>query len=309
MNYYRLINKGDSDCEQIKNINIVIPEKDTDKYEILLKKDNGEVSATQHLSEGHLRALGLSIILAIAKKSNVPFIIFDDVVNAIDLEHRSNLIDIFFNDDFLKKKQLIITTHDRLFWERFCNKYETRMGNKSLISFTLRYTQLGVLYNQYVVGFSQKIEEAIDNYDIRQALNYCRILLETKVIEYCITNKKELTAVFDKNRITKSNLLKISLDTVYSVFEKDTNIKNNMDFKRLKKDPIVWQLLNQEHHAFDENSLNAIHAKTSAEIREVYEALVDFCNFLATYTPLPKGKKQQLDDKQPDLFDVMDDSS
>lgn len=309
VNYYRQINKGDSDCEQIKYIKIVIPDKDTDKYDILLKRDDGEVSATQHLSEGHLRALGLSIILAIAKKCNAPFIIFDDVVNAIDLEHRSNLIDLFFSDDVLKKKQLIITTHDRLFWERFCNKYETRMGNKSLISFTLRYTQLGVLYNQYDVGFSQKIEEAIDNYDIRQALNYCRILLETKVIEYCITNKMELTAFFAKNRITKSNLLEPSLDMVYSVFEKDTNIKNNMDYKKLKKDPIVWQLLNQEHHAFDENSLNAIHAKTSAEIREVFEDLTRFCDFLAIYAPLHEGKKSGLDNNQLGLFHVTDGSS
>lgn len=289
VNYYKLINKGDNECEQINDINIVIPEKDTEKYEIIIKKDNKEASAIQHLSEGHLRALGFSIILAIAKKNNVPFIIFDDVVNAIDLEHRANLIDIFFNDDFLKEKQLIVTTHDRLFWERFCNEYGKRIDKESQshISFILRYTQMGVLCDQYGIGLLQKIEEAINHYDIRQALNYCRILLETQVIEYCIRNKKELTAIFDQRAKTSGNLLRVSLDKIYSAFEMDTNIKNNLGYKKLKKDPIIWQLLNQEHHAFDENNLNAIHAKTSAEIREVYEALVDFYSFLETYTPSP----------------------
>jgi len=57
------------------------------------------------------------------KKHDVPFMIFDDVVNAIDIEHRSNIIGILHTDTFLSSKQMILTTHDRLFWEKFCNSF------------------------------------------------------------------------------------------------------------------------------------------------------------------------------------------
>jgi len=57
------------------------------------------------------------------KKNNVPFMIFDDVVNAIDAEHRSNIIEILHTDEFLSNKQLILTVHDRLFWEKYCNTF------------------------------------------------------------------------------------------------------------------------------------------------------------------------------------------
>ena len=43
----------------------------------------------------------ISRIMANMKKHNVPFMIFDDVINAIDAEHRSNIIEIIHKDEFL----------------------------------------------------------------------------------------------------------------------------------------------------------------------------------------------------------------
>ena len=70
-------------------------------------------------SEGHLRSLGLSILLANAKINNLPFVIFDDVVNAIDSDHRANIIEMMVKDPYFENTQQIISTHDRLYWERF----------------------------------------------------------------------------------------------------------------------------------------------------------------------------------------------
>ena len=116
--YYRAINNHDDDHEQIVTLAF---EKLTESYRIKITNVDGSLlDAFAVLSEGHLRALGLSILLAMAEKNNFPLIVFDDVVNAIDTDHRSNIIDLFFNDTYLRRIQMVVTTHDRLFWERFC---------------------------------------------------------------------------------------------------------------------------------------------------------------------------------------------
>lgn len=116
--YYRAINSHDDDHEQIAALSF---DRQGDNYRIKITNVDGSMfDAFAVLSEGHLRALGLSILLALAEKNDFPLIVFDDVVNAIDTDHRSNIIDLFFSDPYLRRIQMVITTHDRLFWERFC---------------------------------------------------------------------------------------------------------------------------------------------------------------------------------------------
>nr|MBF4359732.1 recombination protein RecF [Vibrio anguillarum] len=119
LKFYTEINKHDHELEKIHSINF---KEDNGNYRILLRLSDGrELDAFCILSEGHLRSLGLSLLLAICEKQNHPTIIFDDVVNAIDSDHRKNIIELFIADPYLSKTQRIITTHDRLFWERICN--------------------------------------------------------------------------------------------------------------------------------------------------------------------------------------------
>ncbi|MGB7401274.1 MAG: hypothetical protein WA916_01765, partial [Arcobacter sp.] len=103
LSFYNQINKHDDESEYLNNINF---EKGDKKYCINIEINDEEKDAFNYLSEGHLRSLGLSIMLALIKKLKIPFIVFDDVVNAIDTEHRANIIDMFYNDKFLKDKQL-----------------------------------------------------------------------------------------------------------------------------------------------------------------------------------------------------------
>ncbi len=50
------------------------------------------------MSEGHIRCLGLAILVAKNVKLNCPVLIFDDAVNAIDDEHRGGIRDTLFDE-------------------------------------------------------------------------------------------------------------------------------------------------------------------------------------------------------------------
>ncbi|RKD71382.1 DNA sulfur modification protein DndD [Sinobaca qinghaiensis] len=272
LKYYSLINTHDDKSEQVTNIKFNLIKGN---YRIYVTKSDGmEIDAYTFLSEGHLRALGLALMLAVAESNNVPFLIFDDVVNAIDSDHRANIISMLYNEAFLKKTQLIITTHDRLFWERFCNQYSTLIDRKNVdnISYVINHTNMGTVLTQYNIGFEDKIKEALRKYDIRQALIYCRIWFETFSTQYCVDSKAELTGRF--TNIGKTNLLQPSLESIYTKLLDD--FPGNVNLLSIKKDLINWSAQNQEHHSFDEHSLNFVHSKNSDEVSAIYHSIKRF---------------------------------
>lgn len=69
------------------------------------------------LSEGHIRCLGLAILLAKNIKTKSPLLIFDDPVNAIDDEHRKAIRETLFKDDFFQNKQIILACHGEEFFK------------------------------------------------------------------------------------------------------------------------------------------------------------------------------------------------
>jgi len=81
------------------------------------------------LSEGHLNCLGIAIHLALQEVIDSPydFVIFDDPLYSIDAGHRRKALDEMF--DFAKRtgKQLIIATHDPLFFHYL--KEKLRFGH------------------------------------------------------------------------------------------------------------------------------------------------------------------------------------
>lgn len=294
--YYQEINKNDDDNEYITDVNFVL---DGSSYKILITfKDETKRNSYTCLSEGHLRSLGLSILLAIAEKNNVPFIIFDDVVNAIDSDHRANIIEMLFSNEFLKRTQQIITTHDRLFWERFCNTYSEKVNKKEVdkMSYVMSNTNKGTVLVQYNVGFHEKIQNALDCFDIRQALIYCRIWFESLVTQYCFENNESLTGKFHKE---KNNLLKPTLESIYAVFA--SKFPGNTNLTLIKKDLINWVAQNQEHHSFNENSYNFVHSKSSDEIRKILNAVYELSIQL-----FPTKEKLRLASRRENLITLYD---
>lgn len=268
--YYKVINDHDDEHELIDAIYF---EKTNDSYRIKIKAANGAVQdAFSVLSEGHLRVLGLSILLAMAQKNKLPLIVFDDVVNAIDTDHRSNIIDLFFSDPYLCGTQMVVTTHDRLFWERFCIIADRHRQADQHASCILSYTNRGIVAVHHAGGFQGKVDEALRVYDVRQALIYCRIWFESIVIEYCLENSIEITAQFGKSQLKKNVYLQISLEKTFSLIE-PLLAYDPVHFNLIKNDLVNWGGQNQEHHAFDEGSLNFVHSKTSKEVVRIYDAI------------------------------------
>jgi DNA sulfur modification protein DndD len=268
--YYRAINHHDDDHEQIASLRF---DRQADSYRIKITNLDGfSFDAFAVLSEGHLRVLGLSILLAMAEKNNFPLIVFDDVVNAIDTDHRSNIIDLFFSDAYLRRIQMVVTTHDRLFWERFCIISDRHPQCDQHASHVLSYTNRGIVAIDHEGGFQKKVYQALSVFDVRQALLYCRIWFESMVLEFCIENQIPITANFNKSQLKKSIYLQVSLERTFSLVEPfiDYDLSN---FNFIKNDLVNWSGQNQEHHAFDEGSLNFVHSKTSGEVLRIYDAI------------------------------------
>ena len=118
LKFYNAINKDDHISDRLKSL--TLPTSTGKKIEIEFEIGQ-KYDALQILSEGHIRCLGLAILLSKIVRDDLPFLIFDDVVNSIDDEHRSGIIDLILGDDEIKNRQLIITTHGEDFMKRLEN--------------------------------------------------------------------------------------------------------------------------------------------------------------------------------------------
>jgi len=118
LKFYNEINKNDHPSDRLKSLRL--PTAVGERIEV--EFENGDrCDALQVLSEGHIRCLGLAILLAKITRDGLPFLIFDDVVNSIDDEHRGAIIDLILNPEEVGKRQLIVTTHGEDFVKRLEN--------------------------------------------------------------------------------------------------------------------------------------------------------------------------------------------
>lgn len=124
--YYNVINDGDADFELIEELSL--PTNSGERIRVKMK-DGETQDAMQLLSEGHVRILGLSILLAKATKSGVPFLIFDDVVNAIDDDHRDGVAQLLIEHPDFSSTQMILTCHGEL----FVSKLEERVRDRKTV--------------------------------------------------------------------------------------------------------------------------------------------------------------------------------
>lgn len=135
LKFYNEINKNDHPADRLKSLKL--PTAVGEKIEIEFE-DGDSCDALQVLSEGHIRCLGLAILLAKITRDGLPFLIFDDVVNSIDDEHRSAIIDLILNPEEVGRRQLIVTTHGEDFMKRLENavpmkKYKETVDRKSVV--------------------------------------------------------------------------------------------------------------------------------------------------------------------------------
>jgi recombinational DNA repair ATPase RecF len=111
---YNAFNRNDRDEDKLSALHL--PLGGDGKIEICFQGNPGaRVDALHILSEGHIRCLGLAILMAKAKTMECPVIVFDDAINAIDHDHRGGIRETIFESDHFAQTQLIVTCHSNEF--------------------------------------------------------------------------------------------------------------------------------------------------------------------------------------------------
>ncbi|GIO20601.1 ATPase [Oceanobacillus oncorhynchi subsp. incaldanensis] len=179
MEFYNAINRYDHPYDLLEEIKL--PSSSGEKI-IIRFKNGGNLDALHVLSEGHIRCLGLSILLAKNIEDNLPIVIFDDVVNAIDDEHRRGIIETILENESIKNKQLIITTHGEEFVKQLENNVPKKDYAKSVTRIDFLKTEelkkITVKLDQsrnYLVIAQQRLEEG----QLRDSLANGRRALES----------------------------------------------------------------------------------------------------------------------------------
>lgn len=122
-NLYNAFNRGDPPGSLLHTL--WLPVAENGKIEVEFAGEPGvRYDALIVFSEGHIKCLGLAILLAKNLAQGCPVVIFDDVVNAIDDEHRDGIWRTFFEDGLLEGKQVILTSHA----EEFLHRIQQELG-------------------------------------------------------------------------------------------------------------------------------------------------------------------------------------
>lgn len=133
-------------------------------------------------SEGHIKCLGLAILLAKNIAQGCPVVIFDDVVNAIDDEHRDGIWRTFFEDGLLDGKQIILTSHAEEFLHRIQQELgANRAGAIKRYKFLphLGEHDLRVDADPPTKNYVLLAQQALASDEKRDALRYARPALES----------------------------------------------------------------------------------------------------------------------------------
>lgn len=113
---YNAFNRNDASKDQLAGIKL--PLATGQRIEIAYQTDPDKYFDALHiLSEGHIRCIGLAILLAKNLKERTSLLIFDDPINAIDDEHRSAIRETLFKDDYFTEKQIILACHGEEFFK------------------------------------------------------------------------------------------------------------------------------------------------------------------------------------------------
>lgn len=149
------------------------------------------------LSEGHLRCLGLAILLAKNIKLGLPLLVFDDAVNAIDHDHRQGIRDTLFGDARLRAKQMIITCHSNEFITQVQNGLAQGVSHLYVLKHHSGDHQPRVK-NGSDRHYLRRAIERFDDGDERQAMTSARQVVEhqaAKIWQDLLKDAQELATV------------------------------------------------------------------------------------------------------------------
>lgn len=181
VNLYNAFNRNDSPRELLASVKL--PLAQNQRLEIAFQNQPQQFFDALHvLSEGHIRCIGLAMLLAKNLKENCPLLIFDDPVNAIDDDHRESIRRTLFEDDYFSNKQILLTCHGEEFFKDIQNLLSAQTVSQTR-SFTflprLNESHIRVDFNCAPRNYVLAAIKHISHNEIREALAKSRQALET----------------------------------------------------------------------------------------------------------------------------------
>jgi AAA15 family ATPase/GTPase len=302
---FNLINHFDKDYEKADSI--ILPKSTGDIIQITFSGDKSKnLDALCVLSEGHLRCLGLAILLSKNINEECPVLIFDDVVNAIDTEHRTGIKDLLFNYEPLFDKQLIITTHDDDFAIRLASKVPKEKTEElvQMYNFNMDETSRKINIDQDTKNHLQKAFNEYSNGKIKESLKTGRLALENIAYELwrkLSKNQRVSVGISAPKAKPELNDLITKLNSLITKekIEKFSEVSQYFDFL-LKKEN--WKYFNQaSHEGEDDPILDKVVAKEILEKCVLIDSIVKN-RPVVKKVPEPEIKSKALTTEQISLF-------
>jgi hypothetical protein len=178
---YNAFNRNDVTSEKLTSVRL--PLSQNERLKISFQAEPTRFFDALHvLSEGHIRCIGLAILMAKNIKENCPFLIFDDPVNAIDDDHRESIRRTLFEDAFFVGKQIILTCHGEEFFKDIQNLLPVGRASQSK-AFTflprLDESHIRVDFNCAPRNYIILARKHFNNGEIRDALAKARQAMES----------------------------------------------------------------------------------------------------------------------------------
>jgi DNA sulfur modification protein DndD len=274
---YNAFNRNDSPREKLATVRL--PLSQNERLQISFEtKPTRFFDALHILSEGHIRCIGLAILLAKNIKENCPVLIFDDPVNAIDDDHRESIRRTLFEDAFFKDKQIILTCHGEEFFKDIQNLLTAERASQSkLFTFLPRLDEshIRVDFNCTPRNYIISAQKNFANGEIRDALSQARRALESltkdKLWPYVskhgdgkltlkLSSKKAPIELRDLTEKLKSQIAKPN----FGAPNKDNLLKSIVTLLGKNGDSREWRYLNTGTHdeadrtEFDRQSVQEI---------------------------------------------------
>lgn len=166
--------KGETTYEHIPFVlRVHIPE-----YE---KEKNALFKPHSFLNEAKLSALAISIRLAILSEKRqencLKFIVLDDLLISLDMRNREKVLELLLSPEFVDHYQLIVLTHDRLFFQLAKTKIKL-LGQTNWVNYEMFEDVIDGQKRPFIRTEDSYIEKARNQYyiykDHESAGNYLR---------------------------------------------------------------------------------------------------------------------------------------
>ena len=174
---YNEFNRRDHDGDKL--VALYLPTNEEERIGLAFRAaPDTRVDALHVLSEGHVRCLGVAILLAKALHIQAPTIIFDDAINAIDTEHREGIREAIFQSDRFAATQIIVTCHSSEFIKDLQNHVEKGQWTAYYFMPHIGDHRPRVKGNEITFNYLEQARAALDIGDWRNALGASRQALE-----------------------------------------------------------------------------------------------------------------------------------